>query len=84
MSRDIVRKPVQSSNVKSIGYDSVGRVLEVEFHNGGVYHYQDVDPEDHKRLMAAQSVGSHLHTHIKGRFESVKHRPSSERIDDEG
>lgn len=74
MSDDIQRRAVRSSNVKSIGYDRFKRLLEVEFHNGGVYHFHEVSPEDHRRLMTADSVGAHLHMHIKGRFDSSKHR----------
>lgn len=64
------RAPVTSSNIKSIGYDSAGKLLEVEFMNGGVYVYKDVPPEEHQALMAAKSVGAHLASKIKGLFET--------------
>lgn len=65
------RKPVKSSNIKSIGYDAKTRKLEVEF-NSGVYSYDNVSPEKHSALMASESVGGYLHTHIKGKHEHKK------------
>ncbi len=62
------RKPVVSSNVKSIGYDAERRVMEVEFRNLGVYEYEGVEPELYQRLIDAPSVGGFLHKHVRGRF----------------
>jgi len=62
------RDPVQSSNVKSVGYDEPSRTMHVEFRDGGVYEYSGVPPETHQALVSAPSVGTHLHAHIKGRF----------------
>ncbi len=62
-------EPVDSSNVRAIGYDPVTQTLRVEFHNGGVYDYSGVPPYKHQELMAAGSKGSHLHNNIKGQHE---------------
>ena len=35
----MIRQPVSSSNIRSIGYDSESNTLEIEFHSGGVYQY---------------------------------------------
>lgn len=43
---------VQSSNVASIGYDAQAGVLEVEFLNGGVYQYFEVDPQIYKDIQS--------------------------------
>jgi hypothetical protein len=64
------RTPVESSNVKSIGYHAEKLTLEVEFHNGGVYQYYGVRPEHHAALMAAPSKGKHLHQHFRGKYET--------------
>lgn len=56
---------VASSNIKSIGYCPDSKTLEVIFHNGGHYCYEDVSAEKHKELMEAKSLGSHLAQHIK-------------------
>lgn len=61
------RIPVTSSNVKSVGYDPSNKVLEVEFKNGGIFHYHEITPTQHKELMSASSIGSYLHKNIKSR-----------------
>lgn len=61
------RTPVKSTNIKAVGYDADKRVMEVEFTNGGVYHYLDVDPHEHQALVKAKSVGKHFGAHFRGR-----------------
>jgi hypothetical protein len=56
---------VKSSNISEVGYDPETKTLGVKFHNGGVAHYHDVAPEKHTAMMAAESIGKHLHAHIK-------------------
>lgn len=62
------RTPVSSSNIRSIGYDPATQTLEVEFLNGGIYHYHGVPPAEYQALMAAASHGTYLNAHIKGRY----------------
>jgi ATP-dependent DNA helicase RecG len=69
----VIRKPVLSSHIRSIGYDPNEKRLEVEFHDGGVYSYHNVDEREHHSLMHAASIGKHFHTHIKHRHEHSKH-----------
>lgn len=63
------RESVESSNIASIGYDAGGRILEVEFHDGGVYDYFDVPPEVFTDFMAASSKGQYFHRHIKDVYQ---------------
>jgi len=63
------RNPVTSSNIKSVGYDEVGKILEVEFQDGGVYQYKDVEPVVHQELVGAESVGKYFHQKIKKVYE---------------
>lgn len=42
------RTPVSSTNLKSVGYDAVNRVLEIEFHDGGIYQYFNVQSQNMK------------------------------------
>jgi hypothetical protein len=67
----MTRTPVKSSNVVSIGHDPTSERLQVEFANG-VYEFKGVSAEQHARLMAADSKGSHFHEFIKGKFSSRK------------
>jgi hypothetical protein len=52
------RRRVNSSKVRSIGYDERGQTLEVELANGQVWQYSRVSPEVHRRFMAAPNPTS--------------------------
>lgn len=68
---EIKKVNVESSNVKSIGYDE--GVLAVEFKNGGKYLYLDVEGYHFKNLMEnCQSVGKYLSDNIKNNYTCVK------------
>jgi KTSC domain-containing protein len=47
------RKRVNSSKIRSVGYDEKTQTLEIEFSNGEVYQYPKVYPEVYRRFMAA-------------------------------
>jgi hypothetical protein len=64
----MLRTPVDSSSVASVGYDPAACVLEVEFHGGGVYRYLDVPPQVHAELMAAKSIGRFVNLRVKPGF----------------
>jgi hypothetical protein len=49
----VERKRVNSSRLRSVGYDEKSRTLEIEMSNGQVFQYVGVYPEVHRRLMAA-------------------------------
>jgi len=68
----MIRQSVNSSNIKSIGYDSGSNTLEIEFHSGGVYQYFNVPELVYKELMQAPSHGSYFHRHIRERFRWTK------------
>ena len=59
------RKYVSSSNIASIGYDSMAQILEVEFLNGSIYQYYDIPQDLYEGLMAASSHGKYLNDYIK-------------------
>lgn len=63
------RLPVDSSALRSVGYDTKARILEIEFINGSVYDYYDVPPETYQELCEADSMGAFVNFHIKPRFE---------------
>ena len=52
------RKRVNSSKVRSVGYDEKSQTLEVEFSKGQVYQYVKVYPEVYRRFMAAPNPTS--------------------------
>lgn len=59
------RQHVNSSNLKSVGYDPATRTLEIEFLNSGLYQYSGVPESVYKELMSASSHGQYFDNHIK-------------------
>jgi len=64
----MIRQPVSSSNIRSIGYDAKSQALEIEFHSGGIYQYFNVPESIYSALMSASSHGSYFHRHIEDRY----------------
>lgn len=64
----MIRQPVSSSNLRSVGYDPATQTLEIEFNSDAVYRYDGVPPAVHAGLMGASSHGSYFNQHIKGRY----------------
>jgi hypothetical protein len=67
---------VDSTSIRSIGYDPRRRELEIEFRESGDrYRYFDVSAKDRAEFMAAESKGAYLNQvfKLKGhRFVVVK------------
>lgn len=59
------RKPVESSTIKSIGYDPETGVLEIEFIGGREYRYFDVADHIHAEFLQAKSKGHFFYSKIK-------------------
>jgi hypothetical protein len=66
--------PVESSNVKAIGYKPSKARLRVQFLNGGDYEYAGVSPETYENLLDADSKGSAF-------WDLVRENNSYRRID---
>jgi len=58
------RKRVNSSRIRSVGYDEKSQTLEVEMSNGQVWQYAKVSPEVHRRFMASPSPTSFFEDRI--------------------
>lgn len=59
------RQNVQSSNLRSVGYDAKNQLLEIQFHSGGVYRYFGVPESVYQGLLQAQSKGSYFGNRIR-------------------
>ena len=59
------RKKVNSSQIRSIGYDEQSRILEVELSDGSIWQYSQVPSEVHRRLLAAPSVVSYYRDNVE-------------------
>lgn len=65
------RLPVESSNIKSIGYDRDRQILEIEFTNGAVYQYFDVAEDIYQSIASSASIGAFFAKNIKGSYSYV-------------
>jgi len=55
------RVAVNSSSLKSVGYDESSKILEIEFSNGGIYQYFEVPKNIYLGLILAESPGRYFH-----------------------
>ena len=58
-------EPLKSSNVSAAGYDPATLTLRVQFDNGRVYDYNDVEPVLAGFFFASPSHGETLNKRIK-------------------
>ena len=66
------RMKVNSSSIRTVGYDERGRVLEVEFNDGRINQYSGVSPEVHRRLISAPSIVSYFRDNIDESFPAKR------------
>ena len=73
----IKREPVQSTALASVGYSRRLRALEIEFRNGAIYRYLEVDPAIYHELMIAPSKARFYDEKIRRKYRSlhVRRRP---------
>lgn len=62
------RQRLNSSFIRSAGYEPDKELMEIEFVRGHVFEYHRVDQRTFDGLMLAESAGSYFHRHIKGKF----------------
>lgn len=70
----MIRQPVKSSDLKSVGFDMSTPTLEIEFQDGSLYQYDSVSPAVYAALMQASSHGSYFHRNFRGRYRYRKVR----------
>lgn len=66
------RTPVSSSNLYSVGYDSAQSLLEVEFHDSGIYQYFAVPAHIYQWLISASSKWSYFAAQIRDIYHYQK------------
>ena len=66
------RQYVQSTDLRSVGYNAVSAVLEIEFNSGGVYQYSNVPVSVYQALINAPSHGKYFHANIKDRYHTTR------------
>jgi hypothetical protein len=55
-----------------VGYDPFASVLEIEFHNGAIYHYDDVTANIFSGLMDAPSSGKYFWAEIRESYRATR------------
>ena len=64
----MLREPVESSTLASVGYSKQTSTLELEFKTGSVYRYFAVPASVIELLMKAESKGAFFHKSIKDSY----------------
>ena len=64
----VLRQPVMSRALRSVGYDAEAEVLEIEFHSGSVYAYEGVPSSVHEWLLRIPNKGVFVTRQIVGRY----------------
>ncbi len=65
------RIPVESSQIRSIGYDPATETLEVEFKGREVWQYYHFPEEMWREFEASPSKGKYFAQYIRGRFTQL-------------
>jgi len=68
------RMSVNSSNIRSIGYDPQSVTLEVEFTSGDIYQYFNVPEHLFQQFLHASSHGQFLNDNIRYNYRYQKAR----------
>ena len=74
MEKDLLKRPVKSSKILSIVYESKSKTLEIVFHSGRIYQYLNVPKSEYEKLMSASSHMTYFQKNIKDHYRGVKKR----------
>jgi hypothetical protein len=66
------RRPVDSSTMRSVGYQGKSRILEIEFDSGAVYQYLGVPARIYRQLLRAESKGRYFNSEIREIYPYVQ------------
>lgn len=66
------RTAVDSTTMRSVGYDSAQQILQIEFTSGVVYQYLDVPVAVFDELMAAESKGRYFNQEIRDDYTALR------------
>ncbi len=66
------KEHVTSSVIHTVGYNYSTKILEIEFNNHTIYHYEDVPIADYIGLMEASSHGQFYNEKIKDQYSYIR------------
>ena len=61
-------QPLKSSMASHAGYDPATKRLTVKFHNGAIFHYDNVPHNIGETLLGSFSFGTAFNRHIAGKY----------------
>ncbi|MGA7807149.1 KTSC domain-containing protein [Bradyrhizobium sp.] len=64
--------PVKSSAIEAVGYDPDRRAMVIRFTGGDSYLHSGVSPDQHAKLLGADSIGTHYGKHFRNQFSATK------------
>jgi hypothetical protein len=59
------RQFLESSMMRTVGYDAKEQILEIEFQSGSIYHYYKVEEEVFNELIESESLGRYFRNNIQ-------------------
>jgi hypothetical protein len=68
------RRLVNSSSLRSLGYDPRSQMLEIEFHSGSVYQYFGVPRTVLEEMLGQHSLGTYFNAEIRDVYRCVRIR----------
>lgn len=68
----MIMQPVNSSKIKTIGFNSNAMILRVTFLKDGVFEYYGVPERIVEEFLAAESQGIYFKRFIKDRYRYVR------------
>ncbi len=68
----VKRERLESSVIRSVGYDASVGVMEIEFGSGEVYRFFAVPPSTHRALRDAPSAGRFFAERVRPVYPSEK------------
>jgi hypothetical protein len=74
----IPRTHLQSTALRSVGYSKRRHILEIEFVNGAIYRYYDVDLSVYRELISADSKARYYDFNIRRKYLSARVRRPAE------
>ena len=60
---------VDSTTLRTVGYDAERQILQIEFQNRSIYQYFEVPATIYQELMHAPSKGAYFNRSIRPRFD---------------
>lgn len=62
------REYVESTMIRSYGFDSSTSTLEVEFNSGAIWQYYDVSESLYYEMTSSSSCGKFFNANIRGQY----------------